>query len=64
MVVSLMNIVLYLLDNHNTRAAAIKAGVDWSSAFERGDPTETAKKFINLGLRPSLVKLLSSYMTS
>lgn len=64
MVVSLMNRVLYLLDNNNTRAAVIKAGVDWSSAFERGDPTETATKFINLGLRPSIVKLLTSYMTS
>ena len=29
MVVSLMNRVLYLLDNNNTRAAVIKAGVDW-----------------------------------
>ena len=59
-----MNRVLYLLDNNNTRAAVIKAGVDWSSAFERGDPTETATKFIQLGLRPAIVKLLTSYMTS
>ena len=59
-----MDRILYLLDNNSTRAAVIKAGVDWSSAFERGDPTETAAKFIKLGLRPSIVKLLTSYMTS
>ena len=64
MVVSLMDRVLYLLDNNNTIAAVIKAGVDWSSAFERGDPTETAQQIIKSGLRPSIVKLLTSYMTS
>ena len=62
MVVSLMNRVLYLLDNHSTRSAVIKAGVDWSNAYERGDPTTTTSKFISLGLRPSIVKLLTSYM--
>ena len=45
MVISLMDRVLSLLDNNNTRSAVIKAGVDWSSAFERGDPTETAVNF-------------------
>ena len=59
MVVSLMNRIVSLLDNNATKSA-----VDWSSAFERGDPTTTTTKFINLGLRPSIVKLLSSYMTS
>ena len=59
-----MNRILYLLDNNSTRSAVIKAGVDWSSAFERGDPTTTTTKFIKLGLRPSIVKLLTSYMTS
>ena len=64
MVVSLINRILYLLDNNSTKSAVIKAGVDWSSAYERGDPTNTATKFIKLGLRPSIVKLLTSYMTS
>ena len=64
MIVSLMDRILKLLDNNNTRSAVLKAGVDWSSAFERGDPTKTTTRFIAMGLRPSIVKLMSSYMTS
>ena len=64
MLVSLMDRVLKLLDNNNTKSAVLKAGVDWSSAFERGDPTTTTAGFLEMGLRPSIVKLLSSYMTS
>jgi hypothetical protein len=59
-----MDRVLKLLDNNNTKSAVLKAGVDWSSAFERGDPTTTTAGFLEMGLRPSIVKLLSSYMTS
>ena len=33
MVVSLMNIVLYLLDIQLTRSVVIKAGVDWSNGY-------------------------------
>ena len=35
-----MDTVFYLLDNHYSRSAVIKAIVVKSSAFERGDPTE------------------------
>ena len=59
MVVFLMDRVLSLLDNNNTRSPVIKAGMDWLSAIERGDQTETAAKFVKLCLRPSIVKLLT-----
>ena len=61
MMVSLMDRVLSLLDNNNSRSAVIMTGADWASAFERGDPTMTTKKIICLGLRPSIVPLIISY---
>ena len=64
MIVSLMDRILKLLDNKNARSAVLKAGVDRYSAFERGDPTKTTKRFMAMGVRPSIVKLMSSYMTS
>jgi hypothetical protein len=63
MIVSLMDRILKLLDNNNTRSAVLKAGVDWSSAFERGDPTTTTAMLKNMGLRPSILKLLSHDLT-
>ena len=38
-------------------------GLDWSSAFDRQDPTIAVKKFIQLGVRPSLIPLLANYLT-
>ena len=55
--------VLKLLDNNTTRSAVLKVGVDWDSAFERGDPTITVKKFLATGLRPSLAPLVADYLT-
>ena len=55
--------VLNLLDNNTTRSAVLKVGVDWDSAFERGDPTITVKKFLATGLRPSLAPLVADYLT-
>ena len=63
MVVALMDRVLSLLDNYNTKSAVIMAAADWMSAFERGDPTKTTLKLISLKLRPSIVPLIISYMS-
>ena len=41
----------------------LKPGVDWDSAFERGDSTITVQKMLRLGLRPSLVPLVADYLT-
>ena len=37
--------------------------IDWSSAFDRQDPTLAIEKFIKMGVRPSLVPILASYLT-
>ena len=37
--------------------------IDWASAFDRQDPTIAIQKFIKLGVRPSLIPLLASYLT-
>ena len=63
MIVCLLDRVLKLLDRNNDRSAVVMVGLDWSSAFDRQDPTIAIKKFIQLGVRPSLIPLLSSYLT-
>ena len=63
MIVCLMDKVLQLLDNNNSRSAVIAALVDWSSAFDRQDPTLAIEKFIKMGVRASLVPILASYLT-
>ena len=35
----------------------------WTAAFDRQDPTLAIKKFIDLGVRPSLIYLLISYLS-
>ena len=37
--------------------------VDWTSAFDRQDPTLGIQKFIKMGVRPSLIPVLISYLT-
>ena len=37
--------------------------MDWAAAFDRQDPTLAIVKFIKLGVRPSLIPLLASYLT-
>ena len=63
LVVNLMDKILQLLDNNNTCSAVIASLVDWSSAFDRQDPTLAIQKFIKMGVRPSLVPVLASYLT-
>ena len=63
MIVCLLDRVLKLLDTHTDRSAVIMTGIDWQNAFDRQDPTLGIKKFIQLGVRPSLVPLLADYLT-
>ena len=62
MIVSLLNRVLQLLDTHRDHSAVIAASIDWASAFDRQDPTLAIKSFIEIGVRPSLIPLLISYL--
>ena len=54
--------VLKLLDTTESYTAVVAAMVDWRSAFDRQDPTLAIKKFLKLGLSPSLVQILVSYL--
>ena len=63
MMVSLLDRILKLLDQNNQKSAVLMAGLDWSSAFDRQDPTIAIEKFIKLGVRSSLIPILASYLT-
>ena len=63
MMVCFIDRVLQLLDTFSDMSAVIAAFVDWKNAFDRQDPTLAIIKFIKLGVRPSLIPLLASYLT-
>ena len=63
MIVALMDRILSLLDQNTSRSAVLKTGADWDSAFDRGDPTITIKKFLKMDMRPSLIPLLQDFLT-
>ena len=48
LIVCLVDRVLKLLDRNTDRLADMMAGLDWSAAFDRQDPTLAIKKFIKL----------------
>ena len=63
MLVCLIDRVLCLLDRHSEKSAVIAACVDWSTAFDRQDPTLIIKRFIEIGVRPSIIPILVSYLS-
>ena len=63
LIVGLLDRILKLLDQHSDRSAVLMTCLDWSAAFDRQDPTLAIKKFLELGVRPSLIPLLASYLT-
>ena len=63
MLVGMVDRILKLLESRETGTAVIAAMVDWASAFDRQDPTMAIKKFIKLGVRPSLIPILVSYLS-
>ena len=63
MLVCMVDRILKLLESRETGTAVIASMVDWASAFDRQDPTLAIQKFIKLGVRPSLVPILVSYLS-
>ena len=63
MIVCLLDRILKLLDKNPDKSAVIAASLDWASAFDKQDPTIAIKKFLDLGVRPSLIPLLISYLS-
>ena len=63
MLVCFVDRILHLLDTHPDKSAVLATCLDWSAAFDRQDPTLAIVKFLQLGVRPSLIPLLTSYLT-
>ena len=64
MIIRLLDRILKLLDKHPDRSAVVATCLDWAAAFDRQDPTIAVKKFIELGVRPSLIPPLISYLSN
>ena len=64
MLVCLVNRILTLLDNNTKPTVVVAAMVDWTAAFDRQDPTLAIEKFLKMGVRPSLIPVLISYLTN
>ena len=64
LIVKLMDKILRLLDKNNNKSAVIASMLDWSSAFDRQDPTLAIEKFIKMGVRPALIPVLVSYLSN
>ena len=62
MMVALLDKILAMLDQSDGHAAVITALIDWSSAFDRQDPTIAIQKFHRMGVRSSLIPILVSYL--
>ena len=63
MIVCMLDKIKKLLDRNRERSAVMMTCLDWSAAFDRQDPTLAVMKFIKLGVRPSLIPLLASYLS-
>ena len=63
LLVNLMDKILGLIDKNPNRSAVIASLLDWASAFDRQDPTLAIQKFLKMGVRPSLIPVLVSYLT-
>ena len=61
--VKFVNQILTILDTNNEKEkyAVLATLVDWSKAFDRIDHTLGIKSFVENGVRPSLIPVLSSY---
>ena len=63
MLVCFIDRILKLLDSHPDKSAVIATSLDWAAAFDRQDPTLAVLKLIKMGVRPSLIPLLISYLS-
>ena len=63
LIITFTDRVLKMLDSTRERAAVIAAAVDWTAAFDRVDPTILTQKSIKIGIRPSIIPILISYLS-
>ena len=58
-----LNLLICTTCVYEIQPIIIATCLDWSAAFDHQDPTLAIIKFIQLGVRPSLIPLLASYLT-
>ena len=63
MIVCVLDRILKQLDSHPDKSAVIAASLDWTAAFDRQDPTLAISKFLDMGVRPSLISVPISYLS-
>ena len=63
LIIKFIDRVLKMLDSTRDKTAILAVSVDWTSAFDRIDHVTLSKKFINLGIRPSIIQILISYLS-
>ena len=61
--ISLVDKILSHLDNHLGSPGVLATMLDWSAASDRQCPTLGILKFMNLGVRPALLSVISSYLS-
>ena len=54
---------LFILDTPEGRAVIINTQYDWTSAFDRQDPTITIQKFVRMKVRSSLIPILIDFLS-
>ena len=64
LLVALVDRILKHLDQNLNTPAVITTMLDWPAAFDRQCPTIGIKKFLEMGVRPSIVHVLSSYLSN
>ncbi len=64
MLISLVDKILSHLDNNLGSPGVLATMLDWSAAFDRQCPTLGIIKFMNLGVRPALLSVISSYLSN
>ena len=64
MLISLVDKILSDLDNNLGSPGVLTTMLEWSAAFDRQCPTIGIIKFMNLGVRPSLLSVISSYLSN
>ena len=63
MLVCYIDRIQKLLDGNPCKSAVLATSLDWAAAFDHQDPTIAIRKFLEMGVRPSLVPLLADYLT-
>ena len=63
LLVCLMDQIHKLLDSNPNNSAIIASLIDWASAFDRQDATQTIARLIKMNVRSWLIPIIADYLT-